>query len=72
MKRGLRKFRAGFPRSCCLTISYSKLKYIAYINWWIVYFLFSNEKGIYFNKTSCAFFKIQIQVKSNYIKIVNL
>ena len=33
MRRGLRKFRAGFPRSCCLTISYSKLKYIAYINW---------------------------------------
>ena len=33
MKRGLREFRAGFPRSCCLTISYSKLKYIAHINW---------------------------------------
>ena len=32
MKRGLRKFHAGFPRLCCLTISYSKLKFVTDIN----------------------------------------
>ena len=72
MRRGLRKFRAGFPRSCCLTISYSKLKYIAYINWQIVFLKKRIETSIHLNKTSCASFKIQIQLKSNYIKIVNL
>ena len=72
MRRGLRKFRAGFPRSCCLTISYSKLKYITYINWQIVFLKKRIETSIHLNKTSCASFKIQIQLKSNYIKIVNL
>ena len=51
MKRGLRKFHAGFPRSCCLTISCSKRTFVTYINVYMSpYFWFWNKKSIYFNK----------------------
>ena len=64
MKRGLRKFQAGFPRSCCLTNPYSKLKFVTYINVsCFLIFGFETEKSIYFNKKHVPF-KIRIQIES--------
>ena len=65
MQRGLRKFHAGFPRSCCLTNSYSKRKFVTCINVYMSpYFWFWNKKSIVFILTKktvrCIKFKFKL------------
>ena len=72
MKRGLQKFHAGFPRSCCLTISYSKRKIVTYINVYMSpYFWFWNKKSIYFNKKTVRSLKFKSKANQNSQSIQN-
>ena len=62
MKRGLRKFHAGFPRSCCLTISYSKLKFVTYINVCFLIFGFETKKVFISTKKTVRSLKFKFKL----------
>ena len=72
MKRGLRKLHAGFPRSCCLTNSYNKRKFVTFINVYMSpYFWFWNKKGFISTTKTVRSLKFNFKLNQNGQSVQN-